>query len=54
MELLYRQAAIAKLRGEPDFSEELWDMFLDEKVRLREMEIAKRKADNIVLIDTDY
>ncbi len=51
---LHKQAAIAKLRGEPDFSEVLRDIFLDEKVRLREMELAKKKADNVILIDKDF
>ena len=53
MEQLYRQAAIAKLRGEPDFSEVLRDIFLDEKVRLRKIESAKRKAENVVFEDFD-
>ncbi len=53
MEQLYRQAAIAKLRGEPDFSEVLRDIFLDEAVRLRKIESAKRKAENVVLMDED-
>ena len=50
---LFKQAAIAKLRGVPDFSEVLRDIFLDEKTRLREIESAKRKAENVVLMDED-
>ena len=50
---LFKQAAIAKLRGEPDFSEVLRDIFLDEKVRLKKIESAKRKAENLTLMDED-
>ena len=53
MELLHRQAAIAKLRGEPDLSDVLRDIFLDEKARLEKIESAKRKAENVVLHDED-
>ena len=53
MEQLYRQAAIAKLRGEPDLSEVLRDIAIDEAVRLKKIESAKRKAENLVLMDED-
>ena len=50
---LFKQAAIAKLRGEPDFSEVLRDIFLDEAARLKKIEADKRKAANVVFEDFD-
>ena len=53
MEALHKQAAIAKLRGEPDFSEVLRDIVIDEAVRVKESEMARIKAENVVLLDED-
>ena len=53
MELLHRQAAIAKLRGEPDLSDVLRDIVIEESTRLKESKAARLRAVNAVLTDSD-
>jgi hypothetical protein len=53
MELL-KQAQIAKLRGEPDFSEVLEEIASEESARLEKIEMARRDAFKVVLCDNDY
>ena len=53
MEQLYRQAQIARLRGEDYYSEMLRAIIVDEITLAKEKAKKKKLADNILLIDED-
>lgn len=51
---MHIQAELHDKRGEHDLAALLRDIVIDEATRLKKIESAKRKAENVVLHDEDF